>query len=108
MSKKKEKPEKADHAAHEAMDDKAMLAISRALSDPRRLQVFRRIAAGEGAACMDLRQCLAMNPATLSHHMKQLETAGLIETTKDGRMVRATLKRKLWKNYLAHLKQIVA
>ena len=108
LSKKKDKPEKVEHAPHEAMNDKAVLAISRALADPRRLEVFRRIAAAEGTACMDLRECLAMNPATLSHHMRQLETAGLIETKKDGRLVRANLRRKHWKNYLAHLKQIVA
>lgn len=90
------------------MNDKAMLTISRALADPRRLEVLRRIASTDGTACMDLRECLAMNPATLSHHMRQLETAGLIETKKDGRMVRATLRRKVWKNYLSHLKQIVA
>ena len=90
------------------MNDKAMLAITRALADPRRLEVFRRIACADGTACMDLRECLAMNPATLSHHMRQLETAGLIETKKDGRLVRATLRRKLWKSYLAHLKQMVS
>ena len=105
MSKKKDKPEKT---SHEAMDDKAMLAISKALADPRRLEVFRRIASADGTACMDLRACLAINPATLSHHMRQLESAGLIQTEKDGRLVRATLRRKLWKSYLAHLKQIAA
>ena len=108
LSKKKDKPEKVDRPSHEAMDDKAMLAISKALADPRRLEVFRRIASADGTACMDLRECLAINPATLSHHMKQLESAGLIETRKDGRLVRATLRRKLWKSYLTHLKQIVA
>ncbi len=107
MSKKKDRPERVQPASR-AMDDKAMLAISKALADPRRLEVFRRIATLDGTACMDLRQCLAMNPATLSHHMRQLETAGLIETKKDGRMVRATLQRKLWKAYLSHLKQFVA
>jgi ArsR family transcriptional regulator len=108
LSKKKEKLEKVEPASHEAMDDKAMLAISKALADPRRLEVFRRIAAADGTACMDLKQCLAINPATLSHHMKTLESAGLIETKKDGRLVRATLRRKLWKSYLSHLKQLAA
>jgi ArsR family transcriptional regulator len=108
VSKKKYKPDKIEGAPPEVMNDRVMLAISRALADPRRLEVFRRIANTDGTACMDLRECLAMNPATLSHHMKQLETAGLIETRKDGRLVRATLRRKLWKSYLSHLKQIAA
>jgi ArsR family transcriptional regulator len=40
--------------------------------------------------------------------MKQLETAGLIETRRDGKLVRATLRRKTWKSYLAHLKSFAA
>ena len=53
-----------------------------------------------------MRECLAIKPATLSHHMKQLEGAGLIETVRDGRFVRASIRRKVWKSYLAHLKQL--
>jgi ArsR family transcriptional regulator len=107
MSKKKEKHEKAA-AAENSFDDSAMLLISRALSDPRRVEVLRKIATCAGTACMDLRASLAMNPATLSHHMKQLETAGLIETARDGKFVRATLRRKTWKTYLGHLKKFAA
>ncbi len=88
------------------MDPREALAISRALADPRRVEVFRRIALGEASTCTDMRECLAMKAATLSHHMKQLESAGLIETTRDGRFVRASVRRKVWKNYLAHLKQL--
>jgi ArsR family transcriptional regulator len=106
MSKKKDKPEKA--AAATAEDGAAMQAISRALSDPRRVEVLRKIAGADNTSCMDLRTCMAMNPATLSHHMKQLETAGLIETRRDGKLVRATLRKKTWKSYLAHLKSFAA
>ncbi len=106
MAKKKTKPEKSSTA--EELGEEAMLAISKALADPRRVQVLRKIAGAEGAACMDLRACLAMNPATLSHHMKQLESAGLIATRRDGKFVHATLRRKTWKSYLAHLKAFAA
>ena len=102
MSKKKDKPEKPDD------DGAAMQAISRALADPRRVEVLRKIAASDSASCMDLRTCMQMNPATLSHHMKQLETAGLIETHRDGKLVRANLRKKTWKSYLAHLKSFAA
>ncbi|SEB91571.1 ArsR/SmtB family transcription factor [Terriglobus roseus] len=85
-----------------------MQAISRALADPRRVEVLRMIAGADSTSCMDLRTSMTMNPATLSHHMKQLETAGLIETRRDGKLVRATLRRKTWKSYLAHLKSFAA
>lgn len=83
-----------------------MMAISRALADPSRLKVFRSIANKDNLTCSDLRGCLAMNPATLSHHMRQLEGAGLIETHRDGKYVRAEIKRKLWKSYIGWLKQM--
>lgn len=107
MSKKKDKPEK-DNVVATADDCAAMQAISRALADPRRAEVLRKIASGDRTSCMDLRTSMTINPATLSHHMKQLETAGLIETRRDGKLVRATLRRKTWKSYLAHLKSFAA
>ena len=105
MPKKKDSAEPPKEPVAEAC---AMLAISRALADPRRMEVLRMIANCSATSCMDVRQSLQMRPATLSHHMKQLETAGLIETVRDGKLVRANLRRKAWKAYLAYLKQLAA
>ena len=105
MPKKKDK---AEQDAPAAAEEREMRAISRALSDPRRVEVFRSIASCERAACMHLRESLAMNPATLSHHMKQLESAGLIVTARDGKFVHAQVRRKVWKGYLAYLKTFAA
>jgi ArsR family transcriptional regulator len=96
------KKDKADTAS--VSDDREMLLVSKALSDPRRVEVLRLISAKDGALCMDMRACLSMNPATLSHHIKQLEAAGLIETRRDGKRVRATLRRKAWKRYVLQIK----
>lgn len=103
---KKNKEEHEEDATPDASECRAMLSISKALADPTRLAVFRRIANKENSTCMDLRGCLDMNPATLSHHMKQLESAGLIETHRDGKFVRAEVRRKVWKNYIAYLKEL--
>ena len=91
-----------------AAAESSTAAISRALGDPRRFELLRRIAQDDAATCTDLSACLKMNTATLSHHMKQLEAAGLIETRRDGKYVRATLRRKVWKNYVAQLKELAA
>ncbi len=104
MPKKKDKTEASEPVP--ATDTSAMLAISRALADPRRTEVLRMIATCSATSCMDVRQSLQMSPATLSHHIKQLENAGLIETVRDGKFVRAHLRRKVWKAYLAYLKQL--
>jgi len=101
---KKDKTEREE--TQDNTEERSMIAITRALADPTRLSVFRRIANKENSTCMDLRGCLEMNPATLSHHMRQLESAGLIETHRDGKFVRAEVRRKVWKNYLSYLKEL--
>ncbi|MEG9431084.1 ArsR/SmtB family transcription factor [Terriglobus sp. ADX1] len=101
---KKDKTEREE--TQDNTEGRSMIAITRALADPTRLAVFRRIANKENSTCMDLRGCLEMNPATLSHHMRQLESAGLIETHRDGKFVRAEVRRKVWKNYLSYLKEL--
>ncbi|MDQ2731673.1 MAG: metalloregulator ArsR/SmtB family transcription factor [Armatimonadota bacterium] len=84
--------------------------ILRALSDPTRLAVFQCIrccggAAGYdtatglcdagtegGAAVCDIRCRVPCAPSTLTHHLKTLRDAGLIETEKRGRIVYAKLR----------------
>ena len=89
----------------EGLPDKQMLLIGKAIADPRRMAMLRAIAQNN-ATCGDLMQCTGVSAATLSHHMKELEHAGLIETTKDGRFLQATLHKKMWKSYVASLKAI--
>ena len=89
----------------EPMEEKQMLLIARAIADPRRMAMLRTIAQNT-STCSDLRQCTSISAATLSHHMKELETAGLIETRKDGRFLSANLQKKVWKSYVASLKAI--
>ena len=101
---KKDKVEEA--VIPDATECRAMLAISKALAAPTRLSVFRRIANQENSTCSDVRGWLDINPATLSHHMRQLESAGLIETHRDGKFVRAEVRHKVWKSYLSYLKEL--
>lgn len=81
--------------------------ISRALADPRRLDLLRRIGqAGDTLACEELRGCTEVSAATVSHHMKELETAGLIESTREGKFVTYRLRREVLNSYLAAMAEI--
>ncbi len=61
-------------------------AILKALADPKRYELLERIAKANCALnCSQIRPALAISPATLSHHIKELETAGLIEVTREGK-----------------------
>ena len=81
--------------------------IARALADPRRLDLLRRISqAGDTLACEELRGCTEVSAATVSHHMKELETAGLIESTREGKFVTYRLRRDVLEAYLAAMARI--
>jgi len=89
-----------------ALPKREMLAITRALSDPRRLEIFQSIAANTLMACSDLRTAFPITAATLSHHLKELESCGLIETSRRGKFIDVTFRRPTWEAYLTELKKI--
>ncbi|HWG22054.1 MAG TPA: helix-turn-helix domain-containing protein [Terracidiphilus sp.] len=61
-------------------------AILKALADPRRFELLHKIArAGCPLGCAQARAALPISAATLSHHIKELETAGLIEVRREGK-----------------------
>jgi len=68
-------------------------AILKALADPRRFELLERIArAGCPLGCSQARAALPISAATLSHHVKELETAGLIHIRREGKFHFLTLK----------------
>jgi len=58
------------------------------LADPTRLRLLSLIAAtGEACAACDLVEPLGVSQPTVSHHLKVLRDAGLVESQKRGRWV---------------------
>jgi ArsR family transcriptional regulator len=61
-------------------------AVLKALADPRRFQLLERIAkASCPLGCAQARAALPISAATLSHHIKELEMAGLIGIRREGK-----------------------
>ena len=77
--------------------------ISKALADPRRFEILKKIATHGSTACSDLRARFPITAATLSHHLKELESCGLIETARRGKFIDVTFRRSVWDAYLKEL-----
>jgi len=86
------------------VDTKRMAAVMKALSHPNRLELFLEIAnAGEdreydaGCACecfvSEIVKRMKIGAPTVSHHLKELANAGLIETERQGKFLVARINR---------------
>ena len=90
------------------LNDREVTRIARALAEPRRLQILKQIGSCDAGAlaCRFILEQQDITPATLSHHLKELETANLIETSRDGKFVLVAVKRDVLRAYLDQLSEI--
>lgn len=80
-------------------------AITKAVSDPQRYEILQHIAR-QGSTCAQLREACPITAATLSHHLKELEEAGLITIARQGKFALPSFRRTVWKAYLAQLAEL--
>jgi ArsR family transcriptional regulator, arsenate/arsenite/antimonite-responsive transcriptional repressor len=69
------------------MDRAELSKISKALADPTRLRIYEKIAAHPDTICGALVEDFGLSPATVSHHLRVLSEAGLIETRREGQFI---------------------
>jgi len=74
----------------------AMAPVLSALADPVRLRIVSMLlAAPDGSSCgCDLEEPLGLTQPTISHHLKVLREAGLVEGEKRGRWVHYRVVRE--------------
>jgi ArsR family transcriptional regulator, arsenate/arsenite/antimonite-responsive transcriptional repressor len=81
--------------------------IAKALADPRRLELLRQIGScTKPMQCAEIKECHEVSAATLSHHMKELETAGLVQVMREGKFVSYLLRRDVLHAYMEQLAKL--
>ena len=71
-------------------------AVLKALSEPNRLRIFATLMDGDSCNC-ELQESLGLAPNLLSHHLRSLEKAGLVQSRRDrvdGRWIYYSVNQK--------------
>ena len=88
------------------LSERQFALIARAIADPRRFSMLRAIAANGSLPCSCLTEAHDVGAATISHHLKELEAAGLIDSIREGKFVRLVFRRDLFETYLCRLSDL--
>jgi ArsR family transcriptional regulator, arsenate/arsenite/antimonite-responsive transcriptional repressor len=90
-----------------SIDARQVARISKALADPSRFEMLRKIGeCDEAPTCSCIREWLNLAPATITHHLKELENAGLVHIEREGKFAYISVRRDVLKAYLNRLASI--
>ncbi|TWU29975.1 ArsR/SmtB family transcription factor [Bythopirellula polymerisocia] len=78
------------------MEVKTAVTALTALAQESRLRVFRLLvrAGSDGQPAGEIADSLDIPPATLTFHLKELSHAGLIDSTREGRSIRYSIREQ--------------
>jgi ArsR family transcriptional regulator, arsenate/arsenite/antimonite-responsive transcriptional repressor len=94
-------------AVAKTLDLKSIEKISKALGDKNRLSILLHITKKGGcAACAEIHDIIDLTQPSISHHVRILTEAGLIEPEKEGRNFKYTLNVKMLDEYLKFLEKL--
>ena len=89
------------------LEARQLALISKALADPKRFEMLQKISASKQApTCSCIRGWLGLAPATISHHLRELESAGLVRVERCGKFAHISLRRDVLEAYVKRLSSL--
>ncbi|WP_242863224.1 ArsR/SmtB family transcription factor [Caloranaerobacter ferrireducens] len=85
---------------------KELVNIFKALSDENRLEIIKMISKNELCVC-DICENFDLSQPTVSHHLKLLQQANLVNVTKKGKWNYYSLNTNILKDLITFLNDIV-
>ncbi len=89
------------------MNQEQIERISKALGDQTRLTIYAAIASRAQMNCSEVVSLQGVTPATVSHHLKTLADAGLIECRREGQFIYNRAITETMEDYIRSLSRIV-
>jgi ArsR family transcriptional regulator len=96
------------HKGLSVVDAEQFQRIAKALADPRRVEILEHIAQQAEVGCRRLCGCFPVRQATISHHLKELASAGLVESRRDGQFVYYRTRPAVLDTYMNELRRRMA
>lgn len=87
------------------MEETQAVTSLAALAHPQRLRIFRLLVreGPNGLAAYEIAEAVEASPTAASFHLKELDRAGLIHATRDGRFVRYAIHVNGMRKLLTYL-----
>ncbi len=82
--------------------------VAKALSEPRRFEILEMIAVNPELSCGEIVEQFTVSQATISHHIKELVNAGLVEPRREGQYCYYRICPEVLADYISELQRLVA
>jgi DNA-binding transcriptional ArsR family regulator len=88
------------------MERRRVEKVSKALADATRLSILEAICVRKEMTCSDIVSLQGITPATVSHHLRILADAGLIECQRKGPFVHSRATGRTIEQYMRFLARL--
>jgi len=88
--------------------DNQLAAILKVLGHPARIAILQHIIDTNSCICNDLVEELGLAQATISQHLKELKSIGIIKGTIEGKSVCYCIDENIWQAIQSQIQQFFA